>query len=159
MMNKKSRKMSKQDVSSIIADLDRLAVGQFGPKLTWEMLENRFGFSRQSLQAKPEIKAAYDFAKKSLLSNFSGRSNQTFKNSEELQHEIEKIKIELAKYQRLEVMWRERWQRIAFHIRQRGFQLSQIDISIPENATSLPDRDVRKILKEFDKEIPSSGRI
>lgn len=151
--------MSKQDVSSIVADLDRWAVGQFGPKLTWEMLENRFGFSRQSLQVKPEIKAAYDFAKKALSGDFTDRSDQTAKTNEDMRHEIERLKIELAKYQKLEVMWKERWQRIAFHIRQRGFQLNQIDTPILQNTPRFPDMDIKKIITEFDKEIPPTGRI
>ncbi len=142
----------------MVADLDRWAVGQFGPKLTWEMLEDRFGFSRQALQAKPELKAAYDFAKKSLSGEVAGRPNQTLKTNEELQLENEKLKIELAKYQKLEGMWKERWQRIAFHVRQRGFQMSQIDFLIPENSIPFPNKDLKKILGEFDKEIPSSGR-
>jgi hypothetical protein len=151
--------MSKQDVSSIVADLDHWAVGQFGPKLTWEMLEDRFGFSRQSLQAKPEIKSAYDFAKKALAVDFAAQSNQVNRNSEELLLELEKLKIELAKYHRLEAMWKERWQRIAFHIRQKGLQLSQIDSSISGNFTPLPDKEIREILIKFDREIPPSGRI
>lgn len=157
-MDKRFRKMSKQNVTSIVADLDRWAVGQFGPKLTWEMLENRFGFSRQSLQAKPEIKAAYDFAKKALSGAIACRSDRTYKNNEEMEYEIEKLKIELARYQRLEVMWKERWQRIAFNIRQRGHQLSQIDSSLPGNSIPLPDKEERKILLELEKEIPFSGR-
>jgi hypothetical protein len=123
------------------------------------MLENRYGFSRQSLQAKPEIKTAYDFAKKHLSGELTERPYQTLKTNEELQLEIEKLKSEVAKYERLEGMWKQRWQRIAFHIRQRGFQLNQIDAPIPKYSTNPPDRDVRKMLSEFDKEIPSSGRI
>jgi len=49
--------MTDSDVKSIITDLDRWASGQLGSKLTWSILEDRFEFSRQSLQAKAEIKA------------------------------------------------------------------------------------------------------
>ncbi|HET9241394.1 MAG TPA: hypothetical protein VFO10_29275 [Oligoflexus sp.] len=150
--------MSKQDVSAIVADLDRWAVGQFGPKLTWEMLEDRFGFSRQSLQAKPEIKAAYDLSKKTLSKGLRGPSQQALKSNETLQLEIEKLKVDIAKYKKLEVMWKKRWQQIAFHIRQRGYQLSHIDNPINELATLLSDNEVEQIIGEFDKEIPSSGR-
>lgn len=58
--------MSESDIKTIVRDLDRWALGELGSKLTWAMLEDRFGFSRQSLQAKAEIKAAYDNAKTAL---------------------------------------------------------------------------------------------
>lgn len=62
-MAKRFRRMSDSDINTIVADLDRWAMGELGSKLTWAVLEERFGFSRQSLQAKSEIKAAYDNAK------------------------------------------------------------------------------------------------
>lgn len=158
-MDKRSRKMTKQDVLSIVADLDRWAVGQFGPKLTWEMLETRFGFSRQSLQAKPEIKVSYAFAKRALSNPLTDRSAHPSKSSKDLQLEIEKLKLEIAEYQRREVQWKTRWQRIAFHIRQKGFQINQIDTSIAENSAFILDKEVKTILGEFDKEIPTAGRI
>jgi hypothetical protein len=151
--------MSKQDVTSVVADLDRWAIGQFGPKLTWEMLEDRFGFSRQSLQAKPEIKLAYDFAKKALSTDLSERAGQTLKSSKELMQEIERLQFEIEKYQRLEAMWKARWQRIAFNIRQRGYQINLIDASAPKDSNPLSDREIKKILGDFDQEIPASGRI
>ncbi|MEH9240134.1 hypothetical protein RAF34_24015, partial [Klebsiella pneumoniae] len=65
-MAKRFRRMSDSDINTIVADLDRWAMGELGSKLTWAVLEERFGFSRQSLQAKSEIKAAYDNAKRAL---------------------------------------------------------------------------------------------
>ena len=51
-MAKRFRRMSDSDINTIVADLDRWAMGELGSKLTWAVLEERFGFSRQSLQAK-----------------------------------------------------------------------------------------------------------
>lgn len=69
-MFKRFRRMYDNDINTIIADLDRWTLGKFGSKLTWAKLEERFGFSRQSLQAKTEIKAAYVNAKRELSSDF-----------------------------------------------------------------------------------------
>ena len=51
----------------------------------------------------------------------------------------------------------ERWQRIAFHMRQKGMQIHEIDQMTRDN--TLSERETNNILRPFDKEIPSSGRI
>jgi len=149
--------MANTDVKSIIADLDRWAAGQLGSKLTWAILEERSGFSRQSLQAKAEIKAAYDYAKESLAGGLVKSREQATQENDELLNEVQRLKLEIAEYKRRENLWRERWQRIAFNIRQKGFQVHEIDHSAPESA--LTERETNNILRPFDKEIPSSGRI
>lgn len=53
-MVKRFRRMSDSDMNTIVADLDRWALGELGAKLTWTVLEERFGFSRQS--PKPSLK-------------------------------------------------------------------------------------------------------
>jgi hypothetical protein len=156
-MNKRFRRMTDTDVKSIIADLDRWAAGQLGSKLTWAILEERSSFSRQSLQAKAEIKAAYDYAKQSLSSGLVKSREQASQENDELHSEVQRLKLEIAEYKRRENLWRERWQRIAFHIRQKGLQVHEIDQSAPED--SLTERETSNILRPFDKEIPSSGRI
>lgn len=158
-MAKRTRKMGKSDIKSIILDLDRWAAGQLGSKLTWAILEERFSFSRQSLQAKPEIKAAYDYAKNSLCGGLVKNHKQATQDNESLRHQIERLKIELTEYKRKEILWRERWQRIAFNIRQKGMQVHLVDREAP-NGENLPaDRETNNILKFFDEPIPSSGRI
>ena len=156
-MNKRFRRMTDSDVKSIVSDLDRWTAGQLGSKLTWSVLEERFEFSRQSLQAKAEIKAAYDYAKKSLAGGLVKSREQAAQENEALLHEAQRLKLEVAEYKRREHLWRERWQRIAFHIRQKGLQVHEVDQSAPEN--SLTEREANNILKPFDKDIPSSGRI
>lgn len=156
-MNKRFRRMTDSDVKSIIGDLDRWAAGQLGSKLTWSVLEERFEFSRQSLQAKAEIKAAYDYAKKSLAGGLVKSREQATQENEELLHEMQRLKLEVAEYKRREHLWRERWQRIAFHIRQKGLQVHEIDRLADDS--SLSERETNNILRPFDKEIPSSGRV
>lgn len=151
--------MSDTDIESIIADLDRWALGHLGSKLTWSVLEERFGFSRQSLQAKSEIKAAYKVAKKALSGGLVKSKEQTGKENEELTLEIERLKNEVEEFKLKELKWKKRWQRIAFHIRQKGMQVAAIDKNIPERADSPTEKEISNILRPFDKEIPPSGRV
>ena len=65
-MSNKFQRMTEQDEARIIRELNKWGLGHFGSKLTWAILEDRFKFSRQSMQAKSQIKAAYDVAKQSL---------------------------------------------------------------------------------------------
>jgi hypothetical protein len=93
-MTSRFRRMGSSDISSILLDLDRWAAGQLGSKLTWATLEDRFGFSRQSLQAKSEIKAAYDLAKLALSGGLVKTRQQASKDNEELQREVDRLKLE-----------------------------------------------------------------
>ncbi len=158
-MAKRFRRMTESDIKTIIADLDRWALGQLGSKLTWAVLEERFSFSRQSLQAKPEIKAAYDYAKQSLSGGLVKTKEQATKENENLISELERLKLELEEYKRKELLWMQRWQQIAFHIRQKGIQVQAVDKPIPERGGKPSKNETATILRPFDKEIPPSGRI
>lgn len=158
-MSSRFRRMSNSDISSVVGDLDRWAAGQLGSKLTWALLEERFGFSRQSLQAKSEIKAAYDLAKNALAGGLVKSRKQASEESEELIREVERLKLEITEYQRREGLWKQRWQRIAYHIRAKGIQMNDVD-KVAQGQGGLPtERDVTNILRPFDKEVPPSGRI
>lgn len=158
-MVKRFRRMSDSDIKTIVADLDRWALGELGAKLTWAVLEERFGFSRQSLQAKPEIKAAYDGAKRALSGGLVKTKGQVAKEAEELQVEVERLRSELEAYKRKEQLWLRRWQQIAFHVRQKGMQMASVDKIEPEGAKLPSNTETAQILKPFDKELPPSGRI
>lgn len=158
-MNERFRRMATNDVKSIVLDLDRWADGQLGSKLTWATLEERFGFSRQSLQAKPEIKAAYDLAKKALSGGLIKSREQASKDNDELQRDIARLKLEIIEYHKREDLWKLRWQRIAYHIRANGVQMSEIDKPIQNASSPLSESDVINIIKPFDQKIPHSGRI
>lgn len=117
-MAKRFRRMSDSDINTIVADLDRWAMGELGSKLTWAVLEERFGFSRQSLQAKSEIKAAYDNAKRALSGGLVKTKEQATKEAEQLQVELARLRTELEAYKQREELWQRRWQQIAFHVRE-----------------------------------------
>jgi len=159
MTSKRFRRMSETDIKSIIADLDRWALGHLGSKLTWSILEERFGFSRQALQAKSEIKAAYIIAKQALSGGLVKSKEQTGKENEELICEIERLKNEVEEFKRKEIKWKKRWQRIAFHIRQKGLQVAAIDRDIAGGDDAPAERETKNILRPFDKGIPPSGRV
>ena len=158
-MKKRFSRMSESDIKIIVRDLDRWALGELGSKLTWAMLEDRFGFSRQSLQAKPEIKAAYDNAKTALSGGLIKTKEQATKEAEQLQVEVARLKAELEAYKRKEELWLRRWQQIAFHVRQKGIQMASVDKQPPEGAELPSNTETAQILRPFDKEIPPSGRV
>ena len=151
--------MTEVDEQRIIRELNKWALGHFGSKLTWAILEDRFQFSRQAMQAKPAIKAAYDVAKQSLSKGEVTSKEDLGKTVEELKIEVELLKIQLSSFQVKEIKWKKRWQQIAYHIRQKGIQMSDVDKPVhPE--TALPSQTTtEKTLNEFDKEIPFSGRV
>nr|WP_303622031.1 protein kinase [Providencia rettgeri] len=138
--------------------MDRWALGELGAKLTWAVLEERFGFSRQSLQAKSEIKAAYDNAKQALSGGLVKTKAQATKEAEELQVEVDRLKAELEAYKRKEAQWLRRWQQIAFHVRQKGIQMASVDQTPPKGGDLPSNTEVARILRPFDKKMPPSGR-
>lgn len=158
-MPKRFKRMTRSDIKAVVADLDRWASGQLGAKLTWALLEERFGFSRQSLEAKPEIKAAYDQAKKALSGGLVKSRKQAAAENDELQRQIERLELQIAEYERREYLWKQRWQRIAYHIRLKGIQMDAIDRPVSLKDDLPGERETANILRPFDKEIPSSGRI
>lgn len=158
-MSNKFQRMTEHDEKRIIRELNKWGLGHFGSKLTWAILESQFHFSRQSMQAKPTIKAAYDVAKRSLSRGKVTSKEELDKIVDELSAEIESLKIQISSFQEKEQKWKRRWQQIAYHIRQKGIQMSDVDKPVhPE--TALPSHTTtQKTLEEFDKEIPFSGRI
>ena len=84
---------------------------------------------------------------------------QTSKENEGLICEIERLKNEVKEFKRKEIKWKKRWQRIAFHIRQKGMQVAAIDQRIAAGADALTERETSNILRPFDNEIPPSGRV
>lgn len=158
-MKTKFSRIETNNITAIVKDLDRWASGQLGSKLTWAILEERYSFSRQALQAKPEIKAAYDLAKLALSGGLVKSREEANKDNDELQREIARLKLEIADYQKREGLWKLRWQRIAYHIREKGIQMHDIDKSA-RGAKDLPSElEVSNILRPFEKDIPPSGRV
>lgn len=157
-MSKKFTRMSEAAVKAIISDLNKFARGELGSKVTWSVLEDRHGFSRQSLQARPEIKAAYANAKNFLSGELLRSKQNASKDIEVLRTELARMQIELDEYKKMKIQWMARWQRLAFHIRQKGLQVHMLDREIPKNSLPPSERSTAEILRLFDKEIPSTGR-
>ena len=92
---------------------------------------------------------------------FEARSTAAVNNTsvDELSAEIEALKIQISSFQEKEQKWKKRWQQIAYHIRQKGIQMIDIDKPV-HPVTVLPSHTTtEKILRELDKEIPPSGRV
>ncbi len=158
-MGIRSRRISDSDIESLQSELRRWAKGELGSKLTWDILEKRSGFTRQALQSKASIKAAYDLAKQALSGGLVRSKEQTIKQNDELTSMLENAKLQLLAYQRKEELWKIRWQQIAFHLREKGHQVINLDKPIPNNVLGPSLRETAKILSPFDKEIPPTGRI
>lgn len=158
-MSNKFQRMTEHDEKRIIRELNKWGLGHYGSKLTWAVLEKQFQFSRQSMQAKAAIKAAYDVAKRSLSKGEVTSKEELDKTVDELSAEIESLKIQISSFQEKEQKWKKRWQQIAYHIRQKGIQMIDVDKPVQSDAILPSHTTTEKILRELDKEIPSSGRV
>ena len=83
----------------------------------------------------------------------------TEESNQKLQIERESLKNQIAMFKEKEEKWKRRWQKIAYHVRQKGIQMSDVDKPVPSEADLPSHTETEKILKELDKEIPFSGRI
>ncbi|UWE15672.1 hypothetical protein [Herbaspirillum huttiense] len=156
----KHKRISASNAEAILADLAKWAAGDIGVKLTWAILEERHGFSRQALQAKPEIKAAYLVAKKNLASGRAElkRDQAVSELSRDALMELECLREQLREYERKEALWKIKWQQIAYHVRARGMQVSKVDAPIPEGAAPPSEQETAEILHIFNEKIPASGQ-
>ncbi len=157
-ISKGARRISDADVVQMVRELDRWSQGHLGSKLTWAILEKRFGFSRQSLQGKLAVKVAYNTAKAALASGIVQSKRKISDDNGELKREVERLEKMLQLWEQRDIRWKQRYQRIAFHIRQNGTHLYDVDREIPNGSRVPGEREVADILRPFDKEIPPSGR-
>jgi hypothetical protein len=153
-----SKRIDEVDIRRILRELDLWQNGVRVGELTWSVLERFSGFSRQALHARPEIKAAYQAAKISLRGGLAKARIEAVDSNESLQAELARLKAQLAIYEEREAKWRARWQRIAYHLRAKGFQVSHIDRPIPIGVKGISTRDADNVLRPFDKEIPPTGK-
>lgn len=153
MKRSKYSRLDSNKKEEIIRELERWGKGEIDKKLTWEAMEDLFGFTRQALSAHDEIKFAKRNAEVALKS-LPELKEATAEEVVELKNEINYLRAQIAEHERREKLWRERWQRIAFHIRLKGMQVAEIDMPVD---AGLPDESsIKKILKPFDKAIPPS---
>ncbi|UEX78757.1 protein kinase [Sediminicurvatus halobius] len=147
----KYARISDTDKKRIIRDLERWGRGEIAQKLTWDALTKRYGFTRQSLSDHTDIKHAKRCAEAALRSLPVARQT-TADEVAQLRSEIEALKQRVAEHERRERLWKARWQRIAFHVRQKGMQMSLVDRPAEGDVPS--ERESARILKMFDRPIP-----
>lgn len=125
---RKNRKMTPEDISLIVQRLKQWEQGDFGPKLTWEKIEDFTGFTKPALHAKSEIKEAFQKAKEILAKG--GRKSVARQKDEYavyLENKTAALQEELKKYKDLEMTWLAKWQRIAYHLKVRGLSMEDVD--------------------------------
>ena len=148
------RKMTDGDIGSILQFLE-----DYNPEanvLRWQDVEEHSKFTRQALQAHPRIKEAYLSAKSRLAEVRSSKQSPTatLVMGAGFEEEIKELyrKIETLEHQR--ELWKRRWYCIAYHIRNAGVQMFDIDKPVPIGSPPMSEKDVRKILESFDQDIP-----
>lgn len=122
------RKMTREDVLSVVNELQRWANGERATDLTWMIVERFSGYSKPALWAKPEIKNAFQQAKTALRDPNRKLHSRT---KEEYVIWVEESRDDALKkldeYKQLEQKWLARWQRIAFHLQQIGKTIEEFD--------------------------------
>lgn len=148
------RKMTEGDIGSILRFLE-----DYNPEanvLRWQDVEEHSKFTRQALQAHPRIKEAYLSAKSRLAEARNTKHSPTASLSlgAEFEEQIKALykRIEILEHQR--ELWKRRWYCIAYHIRNAGVQMFNIDKPVPIGSPPMSDKEVRKILERFDQDIP-----
>ncbi|WP_266180801.1 protein kinase [Dyella humicola] len=151
-------RMGQLQEQQIVQELARWGRGELGATLTWEHLEKQFGFSRQTLNQKSSIKAAYKLAKEALQGGLVRSRQETDDEIKALNQEIARLRLEIEQYKDREKQWKLRWQRVAFNIRKAGVQMFQVDRPVQDKR--LPSAtESAKVIQLFDGEIPPSGRV
>lgn len=144
------------DITMIVRELEKWRDGQCGARLTWGTLENIYGYSRQALQAHVRIKTAYKLAKDSLRGGLVKSRAQSDDELQSLHSQMQTLKAVVADYIDREKEWQMRWQRIAYHLRAKGINVSEID----RDVNSVPTlKESAKILKIYDQPLPPNGRV
>lgn len=149
----KYARLDAADKDRILDELARWGRGEIAQKLTWSALEERYGFSRQALSSHEEIKQA-KAAAEIALGRLPKDREATAEEVQALRDQIELLNKQIEDYKRREGLWRERWQRIAFHIRQQGMNVHLVDK--PAEGDLPNSRETAQILNPFDKDIPPS---
>ncbi len=159
-MSKFAKRMDAGDVKAIVKELDRWALGEFGSGLRWKTLEDQFGFTRQALNARLEIKVAFNAAKASLAGGLAFKQKNAVRDAGELVLKIEQLEREVHAYKVREAKWLLRWQQIAYNIRARfGAQMASVDVS-GGSRDGLPNhRQTEAILRPLDLPIPPVGTM
>lgn len=150
------RRMSRRDISRVIAYLAELPSNRKVFKITWAMVEKFAGFSRQALHANAEVKKAYALAKHNMAmrADCRGLRSVNTKTNQEILSENAALRDQLEKMKAKEVFWKQRWYTIAYNIRQKGLQMEQIDRPVPFAGPAMNAREIQAILDAWNEEAP-----
>jgi len=148
------RKMTEGDVVAIVEFLESYRSDE--NVIRWQDVEAFSKFTRQALNAHPKIKAAYRSAKDRLADARQVESSPApvCGVSAEIAEEMESLRKKIAVLEHQQVLWRRRWYCIAYHIRQQGIQMFNVDRPVPIGSPPLSEKEVRRLLEDFDQDIP-----
>lgn len=147
------RKITEGDIKQIVNFL--ASYSSPGNTLRWQDIEGYSKFSRQALQAHSRIKEAYREAKSRLAKEKADKRTAIPQLDSAASAElVEKLYAKIAVLENQHELWRRRWYCIAYHIRQEGIQMFDIDKPVPIGAKHLSAKEVRSELERFDSDIP-----
>ncbi|KGK23458.1 hypothetical protein [Pseudomonas plecoglossicida] len=146
--------MTDRDVQAIVQFL--LNYSPESNVLRWQDVEGFSNFTRQALSANTRIKSAYQTAKKRLAESRKVVVEPVlnYEAPADLLRRIKALEDQVEVLENQRALWRRRWYCIAYHIRQQGIQMFNVDKPVPIGSPVLPDKEVRKILEDFDKDVP-----
>lgn len=150
------RRISTRDVQRVVKFLAALPDNRKVFKVTWAMIAEYSGVSRQSLQAISEIKKAYVLAKQTFVarSNPRLRKRSSNKGYQDLINENVALQARIAELEKRDSFWRVRWYTIAYNVRQHGLQMERIDRVVPFTGEAMKQQEIQKILDDWNEPIP-----
>ena len=147
------RKMTDGDIKSILRFLASYDSPEYS--LRWRQVEEHSKFTRQALQAHPQIKKAFQDAKSKLLAEkISQKDAKPQLDSAASAELVEKLYARIAVLEHQQELWRRRWFCIAYNIRNQGIQMFDVDKSVPIGAKQLSAKEIRRELERFEGDLP-----
>ncbi|QOR40238.1 protein kinase [Billgrantia diversa] len=150
---KKYKRMTEEDQKSIVRFIHELSAAE-DESLSWKLLESTFGFTRQAMQAKPGVKSAFQHAKSSIRNGDKAPRRIRSMSHEDLVKKVEELEGEIKLLKEREYKWKQRWQRIAFNIRQKGLQVNDVDAEATQDGKMPNSNETESIIRTLDSEIP-----
>ncbi|MBA2781151.1 protein kinase [Billgrantia kenyensis] len=150
---KKYKRMTEEDQKSIVRFIHELSAAE-DESLSWKLLESTFGFTRQAMQAKPGVKSAFQHAKSSIRNGDKAPRRIRSMSHEDLVKKVEELEGEIKLLKEREHKWKQRWQRIAYNIRQKGLQVNDVDAEAAQDGKLPNSNETESIIRTLDSEIP-----
>lgn len=105
-------------------ELAKLDSWREGPPLTWAALSGRLGVSRQAVEAKPEVVAAFKAARTELQKARQSTPEALVRRS--LEDRLTAMQAELASMQRTLDRWVEKWVSVEVQCRAAGIKPDKV---------------------------------